>query len=60
MFCFCVVQKLDGSVPIKYGLRLNMDEKYRTLKREVGILSAIPVEELLIVEVNGPIVKVSA
>ncbi|KAK6968759.1 Ubiquitin carboxyl-terminal hydrolase 32, partial [Biomphalaria glabrata] len=54
-----IVQKLDGSVPVKYGLRLNMDEKYKTLKREVSNLSNIPVEELLIVEVSGPIVKVS-
>ncbi|CAL1537349.1 unnamed protein product, partial [Lymnaea stagnalis] len=52
-----IVQKLDGSVPVKYGLRLNMDEKYKTLKREVSKLSNIPVEELLIVEVSGPIVK---
>ncbi|KAI8749325.1 ubiquitin carboxyl-terminal hydrolase 32 [Biomphalaria glabrata] len=52
-----IVQKLDGSVPVKYGLRLNMDEKYKTLKREVSNLSNIPVEELLIVEVSGPIVK---
>lgn len=54
------MHKLDGSVPVKYGLRLNMDEKYRTLKREVSQLSNIPEQELLIVEVNGPIVKVSA
>ncbi|KAH9503865.1 Ubiquitin carboxyl-terminal hydrolase 32 [Bulinus truncatus] len=52
-----IVQKLDGSVPVKYGLRLNMDEKYKTLKREVSKLSDIPVEQLLVVEVSGPIVK---
>ncbi|KAK3792374.1 hypothetical protein RRG08_045918 [Elysia crispata] len=52
-----IVQKLDGSVPVKYGLRLNMDEKYRALKREVSRLADIPVEELLVVEVSGPIVK---
>lgn len=54
-----LVQKLDGSVPVKYGLRLNMDEKYKSLKREVSYLSNIPPGELLIVEVNGPNVKVS-
>ncbi|GFR71298.1 ubiquitin carboxyl-terminal hydrolase [Elysia marginata] len=54
-----IVQKLDGSVPVKYGLRLTMDEKYRALKREVSHLADIPVEELLVVEVSGPIVKVS-
>ncbi|XP_005089176.1 ubiquitin carboxyl-terminal hydrolase 32 [Aplysia californica] len=52
-----IVHKLDGSVPVKYGLRLSMEEKYRTLKREVSELSHIPAEELLIVEVNGPVVK---
>ncbi|XP_059179325.1 ubiquitin carboxyl-terminal hydrolase 32-like isoform X2 [Physella acuta] len=52
-----IVQKLDGSVPVKYGLRLNMDEKYKSLKREVSYLSNIPPGELLIVEVNGPNVK---
>ena len=61
--CLCIVfisvQKLDGSVPVKYGLRLSMDEKYRALKREVSRLADIPVEELLVVEVSGPIVKVS-
>lgn len=52
------VNRLDGSVPVKYGLRLNMDEKYKALKRELCSLSGIPVEQLLLVEVLGPIVKV--
>ncbi|KAK7480047.1 hypothetical protein BaRGS_00028684 [Batillaria attramentaria] len=55
-----LVNRLDGSVPVKYGLRLNMDEKYKALKRELCTLSGIPADQLLIVEIMGPIVKVSA
>ncbi|KAK7088275.1 hypothetical protein V1264_022210 [Littorina saxatilis] len=54
-----LVNRLDGSVPIKYGLRLNMDEKYKTLKQELSSLSGIPADQLLLVEILGPIVKVS-
>lgn len=50
--------RLDGSVPIKYGLRLSMDEKYKALKKELGDLSNIPTNQILFVEVMGPIVKV--
>ena len=55
----CTVNRLDGSVPVKYGLRLNMDEKYKTLKQELSTLSNIPAEQLLLVEILGPIVKVT-
>ena len=55
----CAVNRLDGSVPVKYGLRLNMDEKYKTLKQELSTLSNIPAEQLLLVEILGPIVKVT-
>ncbi|CAG2247856.1 USP6_32 [Mytilus edulis] len=51
------VIRLDGSVPVKYGLRLNMDEKYRALKKELENLTSIPSNQILFVEVNGPIVK---
>ena len=50
---------LDGSVPVKYGIRLSMDEKYKALKRELSNLTDIPVSQILFVEVVGPIVKVS-
>lgn len=53
------VNRLNGSVPVKYGLRLNMDEKYKALKRELSLLSGIPAEQLLLVEIQGPIVKVN-
>lgn len=50
--------RLDGSVPIKYGIRLNMDEKYKVLKKELSQLTSIPVDQILFVEIMGPIVKV--
>ncbi|KAJ8312078.1 hypothetical protein KUTeg_009451 [Tegillarca granosa] len=49
--------RLDGSVPVKYGLRLNMDEKYKTLKKELSELTNIPSDQILFVEIMGPIVK---
>lgn len=57
--CFdAVVTRLDGSVPIKYGIRLNMDEKYKALKKELSRLTSIPPDQILFVEIMGPIVKV--
>ena len=50
---------LNGAVPKKYGLRLNMDEKYKALKKELSHLTNIPQEQILFVEVVGPLVKVS-
>lgn len=58
IFCDYLVMRLDGSVPVKYGLRLNMDEKYRTLKKELENLTSIASNQMLFVEINGPIVKV--
>lgn len=51
---------LDGSVPQKYGLRLNMDEKYKVLKKELSVLTDIPAEQILLVEIMGPVVKVTS
>lgn len=52
-----IVTRLDGSVPIKYGIRLNMDEKYKALKKELSRLTSIPPDQILFVEIMGPIVK---
>lgn len=52
-----IVIWLDGSVPIKYGLRLNMDEKYKTLKKELGKLADISANQILFVEITGSLVK---
>ncbi|XP_060562624.1 ubiquitin carboxyl-terminal hydrolase 32-like [Ruditapes philippinarum] len=52
-----IVMRLDGSVPVKYGLRLNMDEKYKALKKELSKLADISPEQILLVEIVGPVVK---
>ncbi|CAI9715032.1 ubiquitin carboxyl-terminal hydrolase 32-like [Octopus vulgaris] len=52
-----IVIWLDGSVPVKYGLRLNMDEKYKTLKKELSKLTDIAANQILFVEIFGSIVK---
>lgn len=58
-YLFLTVLRLDGSVPVKYGLRLNMDEKYKALKKELSSLADIPPEQILLVEIVGPVVKVT-
>ncbi|KAI0214877.1 Ubiquitin carboxyl-terminal hydrolase 32 [Lamellibrachia satsuma] len=52
-----IVVRLDGSTPTKYGLRLNMDEKYKGLKSHLGELCDIPATQLLLAEVFGALVK---
>ncbi len=53
------VMRLDGSMPIKYGLRLSVDEKYKALKKHISILTSLPVTQILLVEIIGALVKVS-
>ena len=55
---YLAVMKLNGSVPVKYGIRLNMDEKYKDLKKHLGDLSSIPPAQLLLTEIGGAVVKV--
>ena len=57
LFGFAVI-RLDGSTPTKYGLRLNMEEKYRGLKQQLTDLSGIPALQILLVEIFGALVKV--
>lgn len=52
------VIKLDGSVPIKYGLRLNNDEKYGALKNALSTLCGIPPHLIKLAEVQGALIKV--
>lgn len=49
---------LDGSVPIKYGIRLNPDLKYYDLKVELSKLCGISLEQLLICELYGSQIRV--
>uniref|UniRef100_A0A4W3JWA4 Ubiquitin carboxyl-terminal hydrolase 32 n=1 Tax=Callorhinchus milii TaxID=7868 RepID=A0A4W3JWA4_CALMI len=46
------VIKLDGSTPVRYGLRLNMDEKYTGLKKQLSELCGLKAEQILLGEVQ--------
>ncbi|CAB3219962.1 unnamed protein product [Arctia plantaginis] len=47
------VMLLDGSVPIKYGVRVNSEGTYLDLKKKLSELCGLPPEALLIVELSG-------
>ncbi|XP_068124825.1 ubiquitin carboxyl-terminal hydrolase 32 isoform X2 [Hyperolius riggenbachi] len=51
------VIKLDGTTPIRYGLRLNMDEKYTGLKKQLSELCCLKPEQILLAEVHGSNIK---
>ncbi|KAL0867476.1 hypothetical protein ABMA27_008262 [Loxostege sticticalis] len=44
---------LDGSVPIKYGVRVNSEGTYLDLKQKLSELCGLPPESMLLVELNG-------
>ncbi|XP_034995924.2 ubiquitin carboxyl-terminal hydrolase 32 isoform X2 [Zootoca vivipara] len=52
-----IVTKLDGTTPIRYGLRLNMDEKYTGLKKHLSELCAMKPEQILLAEVHSSNIK---
>uniref|UniRef100_A0AAQ4P084 Ubiquitin carboxyl-terminal hydrolase 32 n=1 Tax=Gasterosteus aculeatus aculeatus TaxID=481459 RepID=A0AAQ4P084_GASAC len=51
------VIKLDGSTPVRYGLRLNMDEKYTGLKKQLSELCGLKPEQILLAEVHTANIK---
>uniref|UniRef100_A0A8D0G4G2 Ubiquitin carboxyl-terminal hydrolase 32 n=1 Tax=Sphenodon punctatus TaxID=8508 RepID=A0A8D0G4G2_SPHPU len=51
------VIKLDGTTPVRYGLRLNMDEKYTGLKKQLSDLCGLKPEQILLAEVHSSNVK---
>ncbi|XP_008306895.1 ubiquitin carboxyl-terminal hydrolase 32 isoform X3 [Cynoglossus semilaevis] len=51
------VIKLDGSTPVRYGLRLNMDEKYTGLKKQLSELCGLKPEQILLAEVHNSNIK---
>lgn len=53
-----LVIKLDGTTPVRYGLRLNMDEKYTGLKKQLSDLCGLKSEQILLAEVHGSNIKV--
>ena len=55
-----IVKRIDGLTPVKYGLCLDTNLKYRELKRELSSLSGIPTHQLVMVMIIGPVVEVSS
>uniref|UniRef100_A0A8C2KPU4 ubiquitinyl hydrolase 1 n=1 Tax=Cyprinus carpio TaxID=7962 RepID=A0A8C2KPU4_CYPCA len=51
------VIRLDGSTPVRYGLRLNMDEKYMGLKKQLSELCSLKPEQILLAEVHTSNIK---
>lgn len=54
----CEVMKLDGSQPVRYGIKLELDDKYRRLKEIISDLCGLPPASLRLAEVYGAMVKV--
>lgn len=52
-----IVIKLDGSTPVRYGLRLNVDEKYSGLKILLSELCHLRPEQILLVEIHLSCIK---
>lgn len=50
---------LDGRQPVKYGLKLEIDEKYRLLKEELAKLCGLPSSRILLVEMYASNIRVS-
>ena len=50
---------LDGRQPVKYGLRMEIDDKYLSLKKELAKLCGIPETRLLLAEVYSSLIRVS-
>ncbi|KAL0994176.1 hypothetical protein UPYG_G00118780 [Umbra pygmaea] len=52
-----IVIKLDGSCPVRYGLRLNAEEKYTGLKKILSDLCCLKPEQILLAEVHASNIK---
>ncbi|XP_076831887.1 ubiquitin carboxyl-terminal hydrolase 32 isoform X2 [Brachyhypopomus gauderio] len=51
------VIKLDGCTPARYGLRLNMDDKYTGLKKQLSELCFLKPDQILLAEVHASNIK---
>lgn len=58
VFNYVTVVTLDGLVPIKYGLLLSADDKYKKLKRLLAKLCGLTAAQILTAEVFGATMKV--
>ncbi|XP_058455432.1 ubiquitin carboxyl-terminal hydrolase 32 isoform X2 [Malaya genurostris] len=52
-YCEVLVTLLDGSVPVKYGLRLNSEQKYWDLKIQLAELCVLDPELMLVCELSN-------
>lgn len=57
-FLVSTVIKLDGSVPVKYGLRLNSDSRYYDVKQQLHLLTSIPPHQMMLSELANGQIKV--
>lgn len=48
----------DGIRPVKYGIKLNSDDKYKDIRKPLSDYTSIDGDKLLFVELNGAHVKV--
>ncbi|KAK7036664.1 Ubiquitin carboxyl-terminal hydrolase 32, partial [Halocaridina rubra] len=52
-----IVIKLDGSVPVKYGLRLNSDSRYYDVKQQLHVLTGVPPHQIMLSELANAQIK---
>ena len=50
--------RLDGSQPVRYGIKMELDDKYRRLKEIVSDMCGVALANLRLAEVYGATVKV--
>ncbi|XP_045580824.1 ubiquitin carboxyl-terminal hydrolase 32 isoform X4 [Salmo salar] len=48
---------LDGSTPVRFGLRLNIDDKYIGLKKQLSELCSLKPDQILLAEVHTSNIK---
>lgn len=53
-----IVLTKNGARPIKYGIKLNSDDKYRDIRKPLSKYTEIDEDRLLFIELNGSHVKV--
>jgi ubiquitin carboxyl-terminal hydrolase 6/32 len=56
LFSFTVTL-LDGSTPVKYGLRLNSESKYWDLKKQMSTMCPLDADQMIICELKGSQIK---
>lgn len=57
--CVISVIKLNGTVPMKFSLRLNADDTYGMVKQQLTQRCGIPSYLLKLVQINGSNIKVT-